>query len=124
MRDGVTLARDRVDVLARQQLARREADRVDQVVEAAQFVAHLLERPVESGVVADVGLEQQRALQVGRELLERGPQALRLVGERQAGPGLRQRLRYGPTQRTLVGHAHDQTLLPAQIDLEHVRLLS
>jgi hypothetical protein len=66
----------------------------------------------------DIAGQDDRALELGRQLANAGLHALALVREREAHPGRREGLRAGPGDRSLVGDAEDESGLAFEDPLQ------
>ena len=88
-------------------LARGEGDGVDERVEASEFLADLGEDRVDLAVDGDVARQQQRVGHRRGQRLDTLLQPLALVGEGEAHPLARERLRDGPGDGALVGDTED-----------------
>ncbi len=85
MRDAERLARQAVEKIARDRLARRKGDRVHQAVERTPFPAQLGEERSDLGVAGDVAGKRKTAAELARHLGDAVLEALVLVGERELG---------------------------------------
>jgi hypothetical protein len=113
--DAEALARQAVQELAGDGLARGEADRVHKaVVPFGPGFLHLREQALDLGVVADIAVEGQRGAELDGVLGAAVLEALADVAERQFGPLTMAGLGDAVGDRTLVEQARDQQALAGE----------
>ena len=85
MRDAERLARQAVEKITCDRLARREGDRVHHAVERTPFLAQLREKRFDLGVARDVAGKRKAAAELARHAGDAILEALVLVRERELG---------------------------------------
>ena len=111
MRDLKTLTGDALDIGAGELVARREADRVDEHIEAVPVFAQCLEEIVNLGVERDIqGIGHCRAEFLGHFFNARF-QLVVLIGEGEFSAFAGEGLGNAPGDRTLACEPHDQSAL-------------
>ena len=111
MGDPEGLARQTVEEVARDRLARRVADGVDEAVETLPALAEFGEQALDLRVVADVAVERQVGAETGGDLGDAVLEALPDVAERKFGAFAMTGLRDAVGDRAMVQHARDEQTL-------------
>ncbi len=98
----------RIDIAALQLIAIGKGDGVDDEVEAAPLPLELAENGFERLIVLDVGFQNNLGTYSFNERLHALAEGIALIGEGQFGAMLVQRLCYAPSNRMIIGNAHNE----------------
>jgi len=114
VRDPEALARQTLQEVAADRLARREADRVHQPVQAVPVPGQALEGGRDLGVMGHIAVERQLRAELARELADALLEALAHVRERELGTFAPAGTRNAVGDRAVRQHAGDQDALAGQ----------
>lgn len=114
MRDTEGLARQAIQEIAGDRLARGVADGVHEAVEGGPVFAELLEEPRDLRVVADIALESEARAELGGELGDPLLEALSLVAEGELRPLAVTGAGDAVGDRAVVEHARDEQALAGE----------